>query len=485
MPEFECKTQGRHRWRSPLPACVVAVALLASSKAAAQPQPVADAGRIADMVLSALVETNGVPGMSATVVRDGATLWNGVAGLRDVASGLPVEADTTFRFASVSKLITATAAMRLADQGRLDLDAPVQSVVPYLHNTWQPFTTRQLAAHTAGLPHYQEIDAARGGARIETVEESVALFSGRSQLSAPGARYNYSSWGYTLLSAVVEESADAPFLDYVGDELLADLDIEAERSTDPDASAAYEFRNGRAELAPAHDYSYSWGGAGFRGSARDLAHFGDRILSGVILSPSAREEMWTPSHLNDGSPVVADGDFVAFGWRVDRDRDGARIAHHAGVTVGARSVLVLYPDSGMSVSVLSNALWVASIRETAQMLAAPFQTQAIGEATACPVSAMRFEGSFHHQPIHGTARFWLDGGVCRGRIGGDNAFGASFNEYPQRDSSVLAIVATHADGQLARAALVTPAGVYDLRTTADGQHQVSLSSGRSLTIRFH
>lgn len=119
------------------------------------------------------------------------------------------------------------------------------------------------------------------------------------------------------------------------------------------------------------------------------------------------------------------------------------------------------------------------------MLAAPFQAQAIGEAIACPVSATRFEGRFHDQPIDGTARFWLDGGVCRGLIGGDNTFGASFNEYPQRDSGELAIIATHADGQLARAALVTPAGVYDLRTTAGGQHQVRFSSGRLLTIRLH
>lgn len=484
MSVVEFKRDQRRQRPGWLQVRAIAVALLAASSAAAQPQPGADARRIADMILAAQLETSGVPGMSAAITRNGAVVWIGSAGLRDVANALPVEADTTFRFASVSKLVTVTAAMRLAEQGRLDLDAPVQSIVPYLHNAWRPFTTRQLAAHTAGLPHYQGIDAARGGVHFDTVEETVALFSSRAPLFAPGARYSYSSWGYTLLSAVVEESAGVPFLNYVDGELLNGLDIEAERGVDPNASLTYEFRNGLAAPAPAHDYSYSWGGAGFRGSARDLARFGDRVLSGEILSSSAREAMWTPSHLNDGAPVVADGESVAFGWRVGHDQDGARIAHHAGVTIGARSVLVLYPDSGMSVSVLSNALWVASIRETAQMLAAPFQQRTTGQSVPCPVTATRFEGRFREQPIRGMARFWLEGGVCRGHISGGNAFGASFNEYPQRDSGMLAIISTHADAQLGRAALVTPAGAYDLRTTPDGQHQVRFSGGHTLTIRL-
>src|SRR5690606_3074798 len=110
-----------------------------------------------------------------------------------------------------------------------------------------------------------------------------------------------------------------------------------------------------------------------------------------------REAMWTPSYLNDGAPVVADGENVALGWRVGHDQDGARIAHHAGVTIGARSVLVLYPEAGMSVSVLSTALWVASIRETAQMLAAPFQEPTTAQPVACPVTATRFEGHFRDQ----------------------------------------------------------------------------------------
>src|SRR5262245_28755712 len=78
------------------------------------------ASRVSDRILAALVEANGVPGMGAAVVRDGTTVWTGSAGYRDVEKGLRVDKDTRFRLASVSKVVTATAAAKLKEQGALD-----------------------------------------------------------------------------------------------------------------------------------------------------------------------------------------------------------------------------------------------------------------------------------------------------------------------------------------------------------------------------
>jgi CubicO group peptidase (beta-lactamase class C family) len=469
-------------------ACAAACALTLGSGAAAETGPDSDAGRISDAILEALVEANGVPGMSAALVRNGDIIWLGVAGLRDVEQALPVEADTTFRFASVSKLITATAAARLVQDGELDLDAPVGSIVSYFPEAWPAITARQLAAHTSGIPHYQDVDSERGGVRFSTTADAVAIFSGRTLLAQPGTAYNYSSYGFTLLSAVVEESAHEPFLDYVARVLLYDLDIAPDLGGDPHATIAYDFADtaGVTPVAP-HDYSYSWGGAGFRGSSRDLALFGARVLGGAIVSPATRDMMWTPAMLNDGSVVSEDRDAaVGFGWRIGRDQDGARIVHHAGVTDGARSALVLYPESGDSVSVLSNARWTASIEQTAMMLAAPFRVAAASNAArSCPLTATRFEGRFGSEAIRGAARFELNDGVCRGRISATNAFGVWLNSFPQRDAAELQIIGVTSDGALTRAALVTPVGVYDLRAAADGANEARVGASRELSIAFH
>jgi CubicO group peptidase (beta-lactamase class C family) len=345
-----------------------------------------------------------------------------------------------------------------------------------------------LAAHTSGIPHYQDVDSERGGVRFSTAADAVGIFSGRTLLAEPGSAYNYSSYGYTLLSAVVEESAGEPFLDYVARVLLHDLDIGPDLGGDPHATIAYDFTGtGAMTLVPPHDYSYSWGGAGFRGSSRDLALFGARVLSGAIISPAAREMMWTPAMLNDGSVVMEDRDAaVGLGWRIGRDQDGARIVHHAGVTDGARSALVLYPEEGDSVSVLSNARWTASIEQTAMMLAAPFRIAATANSgTPCPLTATRYEGHFGTAAIRGAARFELDGGVCRGRISATNAFGVWLNSFPQRDAAELEIIAVSSDGALTRAALVTPVGVYDLRATTDSAHEARVGANRAFRIVFH
>ncbi len=219
------------------------------------PAPVG-AARVADVLLQAVAEASGVPGMSASVVDRGRVVWAGTAGFRDLEQALPVVPETAFRLASVSKLITATAAIRLQDRGQLDLDAPVSTWVDYLDPAWPAMTPRQLAAHTSGIPHYQDVDADRGGRSFASVADTVALFNGRSLLSPPGERYSYSSWGYTLLSAVVEEASGTPFLDYVAAEVTNGLDIV------PDTAAAgrtdttaYELESGRPLRAAPHDYS--------------------------------------------------------------------------------------------------------------------------------------------------------------------------------------------------------------------------------------
>lgn len=470
-----------------LPSAIGAFAMMLCAPAVAADDRLAAQRRIADAILAAQVKASGVPGMAATVVRDGKVLWASGAGVRDIEAGLPVDGDTSFRLASVSKLITATAAAVLHDRGRLDLDAPVQRYAPQLRLAWPPISARQLANHTSGIPHYQSpIDDARGGYRFASVDEAVGVFSSRQLLFSPGERYAYSSYGFTLLSAAIEARAGRPFLDFVASEIAPELDIRPDLGAAAENdTVAYAFAEGAVVRAPAHDYSYSWGGAGYRGSARALALFGARVLDDRFMSAAARAMMWTPTKLNNGAPVTEGVDAIGFGWRLATDGDGARIVHHAGAALGARSALVVYPDDADSVSLLSNAVWTSDIKETALMIAAPFRTTPKSGGAACPTWATRFEGMFGDEPIEGEAKFTVRDGVCRGALGARNAAGAWFNAFPQGDSAELPIIATTADGALERAALVTPSGAYDLRRQADGAHSAALSPTRQLTIRLH
>src|SRR6187401_3003832 len=98
-------------------------------------------------------ETSHLPALSVSVVRDG-KLWSGAFGSADLEQDVPASTHTLFRTASIGKWFTATAAMRLAEDAELDLDAPVQKYCPqYPAKPW-PVTSRQLLSHLAGVRHY-------------------------------------------------------------------------------------------------------------------------------------------------------------------------------------------------------------------------------------------------------------------------------------------------------------------------------------------
>lgn len=467
-------------------AALLSVFTLMLSQPAEAAEPDGNAGRVTDLILAALVEANGIPGMAASVWKDGKVVWSGEAGYRDAEKRLPVEQDTVFRLASVSKIFAVVAAGRLREQGRLDVDQPVQASVDYLDNDWPSITTRQLAAHTSGIPHYQVVDEGRGARRFRSIEEAVSVFSDRDLLFAPGTSYSYSSYGYTLLSAVIERAAGMSYLDYVAAEIVPGLLIGPDVTDRAHASAsrAYTYQGGQLVAATPHDYSYSWAGAGLGASANSLSRFGGRLLSGAVVSDATFAWMMEPARLSDGS-IINDDDFpVGFGLRGGTDSDGERIAHHAGATLGARSVLLLYPDRDVAVSVLSNAPWVSEIEQTATVLSAPFR-QRLGKRRPypCPVGATRYDGLFNGYPVSGNAQFALEEGVCVGTISIDGEIAGWFNGPPQNDATSLKIIGLQGGGDLAHAALVTPFGAFALNLEENG-YVARFNSTRSLSVSF-
>lgn len=440
----------------------------------------------AQALLDALREAGGVPGMSAAVWQDGKLRWQGGSGLRDVERKLPVRADTRFRLASVSKLFAATAAAQLKAQGKLGVDQPVGPLLPELDPALAAVTPRQLAAHLSGVPHYEARDAAVGGTHHATAREALIYLKGRQLQSAPGSRYLYSTWGYTVLAAVVEAASGQPYLDVLSSKVAPGLAIGPdETGQSATMSQAYQFGPQGAQPAPAADFSYSWGGAGLAASAPALAEWGGRVLQGRVVDAATRDWMWQPVLDNAGQPVAERGSSVGFGWRVGVDAEGQKIVHHAGTTLGARSVLLMWPQGkagGTSVSLLSNAMWTSSIERSAELLSAPFRAAAPGlAAQPCPVKASRFEGDLDGAALQGSASFRRDAdGLCRGELGLPEALAKVVNPGPQPATDKLVVIGLQAD--LARAALVTPIGLADWRAQADGSVRVEGLAGRRLTL---
>lgn len=479
-----------HRRRQRL-RCAIALAVLtpfglAQAQDGCGAHADAAAASTSQAMLDALIRTNGVPGMAASVWREGELVWTGCAGWRDLEARAPVRADTMFRLASVSKVIAATATAKLNEQRKLDLDAPITRPLPWLPSDWSRITLRQLAAHTSGLPHYQAQDTDLGQRHYATSRDAVALFSGRALLAEPGTEYHYSSWGYTLIGAAIEAASGQHFLDYVAQEVTPGLSIQADTDGQGERVAQlYDLEAGAHRVAKANDFSYTWPGGGLAGTSDALAQFGGRLMLGEIVAAPTFAEMLRPAQFANGDPVV-DSDYrLALGWRLSTDRDGLETTHHAGVTSGARSALVLWPKQRTASSVLSNALWVSSIDKTAMMLAAPFLPRPAGLKTAaCPLSAASYRGRLGERSFEGTIRFELADGRCVGRLSAANSLGDYFKSAQAWSDRSLTVIGLDPDGDLGRAALVSPYGIYDLRALGPGRYAASFSPQLTLELQI-
>ncbi|HSJ15234.1 MAG TPA: serine hydrolase domain-containing protein [Longimicrobiales bacterium] len=302
-----------------------------------------------------LMEREGLPALSIAVGVGGRIVHSEGLGFADLEQRVPATPLTRFRIGSVSKSVTSAALGLLAEQGRLDLDAPVQRYVPAFPEKRWPISARQVAGHIAGIRHYRGMENLLAR-RWPDVRTALEIFSADSLLFEPGTRYEYSSYGWNLLSAVAEGAAQESFLGYMRRAVFEPLgirDIVAEHTDSiiPFRARFYErAADGALRNAPYVDNSYKWAGGGFLGTSEDLVRFGFGIMKPGLLEQRTIDMLFTSQRLRDGSETG-----YGIGWSVGADSAGRRRVAHTGGSVGGRAVLLLYPEHDVVVAMLSNA----------------------------------------------------------------------------------------------------------------------------------
>lgn len=300
-----------------------------------------------------LMERVAAPGGQLVVLRGGEAVVVARYGHRDSARVIPVTDTTLFRIGSISKLLTATAAARLWDSGRLDLDAPVERLVPEAVMTGGRVTPRLLAGHLGGVRHYLSKDFARPERHWGTVPAALATFAGDSLAATPGTRYLYSSYGYNLLGAAVERAAGLDFRLAVHQLVTGPMGLKrthAQRTDSVASEVAWSFDPGPAEpkAVAATDLSDRWPSGGFLSNATEVAQFAAATIASTLLSARIRQLLFTPMTIDGRSTGVG------FGWRVGSDPKGRTIYHHGGNSSGGRAMVVAWPAERLVVAITTN-----------------------------------------------------------------------------------------------------------------------------------
>ncbi|HEX5435701.1 MAG TPA: serine hydrolase domain-containing protein [Gemmatimonadaceae bacterium] len=329
------------------------------------------------------MEHYSVPGMSIAVINDGKVEWASGYGVKRVGSSDSVTTSTRFQAASISKPVAATAALRLVEEGRLDLDGNVNDrlrswrVPENQFTAKQPVTLREILSHTAGLT----VHGFPGYAAGDAVPSAIDVLDGKGNTApvrvnmVPGTRWRYSGGGYIVAQVLMQDVTGEPFATLMKRLVLDPLGMTQSTYVQPlperlSDSAAVAYRSdGDAVEGRWHTYPEQ-AAAGLWTTPSDLARFALGIRAaylgeaGAILKQATAREMLTEVMGGYGLGVAVEG-----------AGDSLRFSH-GGANEGYRAFFVLHPITGDGVAVMTNsdngyALCMEVIRAVARVYGWP------------------------------------------------------------------------------------------------------------------
>jgi serine beta-lactamase-like protein LACTB len=305
-----------------------------------------------DVLVEQARTTDQLPAVSVAVALNGQVIFRKAYGWADLENNVPATPDSLFRTASVAKPMTAVGALELAEQGKLDLDAPVQKYCPAFPQKQWTITTRQLLGHLSGIRAYQNREIYSTVHYVNTVD-GMSFFKDDPLLFEPGTKFNYTTYGYTVVGCVVEGASGEKFSDYMAEHVFKPAGMDHVAVDDvytiiPHRVAGYDKLNGKIINMPLNDTSYKIPGGGYVASAEDLVKFGSAVMMGKLLKPQTVTSMWTPQRTRDGKETR-----YGLGWG-KADLDGETIYAHSGDQPGTRTSLFVIPTRKMAFAVMIN-----------------------------------------------------------------------------------------------------------------------------------
>lgn len=339
---------------------VIALLILHADNVAAQAKLSVRQKKVVDQAVGQQMDQQKAVGVAIGIIQSGKVVYIKGYGFEDRENQIPVSTKSMFRWASISKTLTAIAAMQLVERGDLDLDTDIRTLVPEFPDKGMSITVRDLLCHQSGIVHYSNGKVVRSLPSYESEHpfESVILaldmFKNSPLLFKPREKYSYSTHAYILLSAVVERAGQKRFADQVSERIIQPLKLD---SLQPDyqwvkidnRAIGYKLKDGSPVPSTNTDVSWKLGGGGYISTVGDLADYAAGITNGKLLKKETWGLVSTVQVTSDGTPTP-----IGLGFFVDGAGPQLRLAHD-GSQEKARTRMVLYPMQRTGVVVMSNS----------------------------------------------------------------------------------------------------------------------------------
>ncbi len=291
-------------------------------------------------------------GLSVGFFKDGFT-WSQGFGYANLENKSPALPESSYRLASITKTFTAVAILQLMEQGKLDLDAEVQTYVPYFPKKKWPLTVRMLLGHLGGISHYKNYDKEGSIREHKTTRQSLEIFKDWDLVAEPGTRYQYSSYGYNLLGAVVEGASGKSFGDYTANNIFKPLGMnstimDTPKAVVPHRVRGYRLENGEVVNSEYVNMSSRFAGGGTRSTVKDLLTYARGILAHKLIKKETFELMTTSMKTGKGRLTG-----YGMGWNVFPLNGHFRISH-SGAQQETRTYLMIFPNQNLAIALGSN-----------------------------------------------------------------------------------------------------------------------------------
>ncbi len=319
--------------------------------------------------LDALRAKLAIPGVSAAIIFPDGTMWTGVSGVADLRSGAPVEPDTAFAIASISKTYTSALVMSLVEDGLVELDAPASTYLPDLP-LLGAVTVRQMLDHTSGLNDYfmhPKIDARLTADRTRAWTTEEVLAHVRKPVFAPGRGWDYSNTNYVLLAEIAEAVDGRSLGEQLRERFLDPLELDrtweqVDEKARADLAHGYSVRGTTAKpaytdvtrgskLRPFTALATAAHGTGsLAATSGDVARWARALYGGRVLAKGTLGLM-----VADARATARLRPDIPYGLGVQLvELDGRAALGHSGRLAGFRSVVRHLPGEGITIAVLTN-----------------------------------------------------------------------------------------------------------------------------------
>ncbi|GLH74305.1 hypothetical protein GETHLI_28070 [Geothrix limicola] len=291
------------------------------------------------------------PGAAVLVLKEGQVLLRKSYGLASLELGVPMKPDSIFHVASVGKQFTAAAILRLAEQGQVDVKAPVRRYLPEVPAAWAAITVEHLLTHTSGIDNLWNDPAFQRREREDlSPAQLLAVAQAKPLLYEPGTGFTYATVNYTLLAMIIERQAKQPYAEYVEAQFFKPLSMshttfDQTPNLVPGLVQAYV---SGPKPAPYISPKLGFGGGSFYSTTEDVARWTLALQQGKVLSPASLKAMTTAFYLKDGGNT-----HYGYGLRPHGTPANPYLQSNGDIP-GFHSEVVYQPKSGVLVTILQN-----------------------------------------------------------------------------------------------------------------------------------